>query len=207
MRFDEFINYIKKTGGVDTDGYYGKQCMDLINFYLVNVCGLQKGRTGADCAKNLLNNSYVMQNVVRIDNYLKFVPKKGDIAVGNLGQYGHTCICTGEGNINYFMSYDQNWRAQTLTLEKHNYLDMGKLVFLRPKNQENIEFSSNKYDIGSYEVTSVSGLNVRQQPNINSKKITSIGYKSKQGIDRVQGNWGHLMNNVGWICLDYCKKI
>ena len=79
-----------------------------------------------------------MNNVQRIDNYLEFVPQKGDIAVGDVGGYGHVCICLGEGNINYFKSLDQNWIPQTLTEQNHNYLDMGKLVFLRPNNQSNL---------------------------------------------------------------------
>ena len=74
MYFDEFINYVKSVGGVDTDGYYGKQCMDLYNFYCNNVLNLQD--VGADCAKNILNNPNIMNNVERIDNYPEFVPQK-----------------------------------------------------------------------------------------------------------------------------------
>lgn len=136
MKFNEFINDVKSKGGVDTDGYYGKQCMDLYNYYCNNVLGLQN--VGASCAKEILNNPNIMNNVERIDNYLEFVPQKGDIAVGDVGGYGHVCICLGEGDTTYFKSLDQNWKPQQLTEEKHNYLDMGKLVFLRPKNQKNI---------------------------------------------------------------------
>lgn len=136
MKFSEFINDVKSKGGVDTDGYYGKQCMDLYNYYCNNVLGLQN--VGASCAKEILNNRNIMDNVERIGNYPEFVPQKGDIAVGDIGGYGHVCICLGEGDKTYFKSLDQNWKPQQLTEEKHNYLDMGKLVFLRPKNQENI---------------------------------------------------------------------
>lgn len=150
MRFNEFIKKVKSTGGVDTDGYYGKQCMDLYNYYAVNVLGLEKGKTGASCAKNILNNSYIMSNMERIDNYLEFVPQKGDIAVWLGGEYGHIAICLGEGDINTFKSLDQNWKAQQLTEEVHNYTYMGPLVFLRPKNQENIKDNevSTKYQVG-----------------------------------------------------------
>lgn len=153
MKFNEFVNYIKSVGGVDTDGYYGKQCMDLYNYYCNNVLGLQN--VGADCAKNILNNKYVMENFERIDNYLEFVPKKGDVAVFTGGRYGHVAICLGEGDINTFKTLDQNWKPQQLTEEIHNYTYMAPLVFLRPKNQENIieeqpkqEVVNNKYKIG-----------------------------------------------------------
>ncbi len=205
MKFNEFINYVKNANGIDMDGYYGKQCMDLSNFYEVNVLGLEKGKTGASCAKELLNNAYLMSNVERINNYPAFVPKKGDIAVFTGGQYGHVAICLGEGDVNKFKTLDQNWKAQQLTEEWHNYATMGPIVFLRPKNQSNIE--NNKYEPGSYEVTAKEGLNVRAGAGTNYNKVTAIGCGSKQGVDRVQGNWGHLMNNVGWICLDYCKRI
>ena len=41
MKFSEWLDYIKRVGGVDTDGYYGKQCMDLYNSYCNNVLGLR----------------------------------------------------------------------------------------------------------------------------------------------------------------------
>lgn len=157
MKFNEFLNKVKSTGGVDTDGYYGKQCMDLYNFYCNNVLGLQN--VGASCAKEILNNPNIMNNVERIDNYLEFVPQKGDIAVGDIGGYGHVCICLGEGDINFFKSLDQNWKPQELTEENHNYLDMGNLVFLRPKNQSNIveekpKVQEYKYKVGQLVVYS-----------------------------------------------------
>ncbi|MEG1705093.1 MAG: CHAP domain-containing protein [Clostridia bacterium] len=136
MKFNEFINKIKDMGGVDTDGYYGKQCMDLYNYFCNNVLGLQN--VGADYAKNILNNPNIMNNVERINNYPEFVPQKGDIAVFTGGNYGHVAICLGEGDLKAFKTIDQNWVEQQLTEEWHNYTYLSPLVFLRPKNQENI---------------------------------------------------------------------
>lgn len=138
MRFNEWIQYVKSQGGVDTDGYYGKQCMDLYNSFMREVVGLD-GNTGADRAKNILNNNYVMENVERIDNYPEFVPEKGDIAVFTGGEFGHVAICLGIGNVNYFKSLDQNWNlGGELMTVNHNYFTFAPLVFLRPKNQTNI---------------------------------------------------------------------
>ena len=136
MKFNEFINDVKAKGGVDTDGYYGKQCMDLYNYYCNNVLELKN--VGASYAKGILNNPNIMNNVERIDNYLEFIPQKGDIAVFCGGQYGHVAICLGEGDINNFKTIDQNWKEQQLTEEWHSYTYMTPLVFLRPKNQKNI---------------------------------------------------------------------
>ena len=138
MRFNEWIQYIKTQGGVDTDGYYGQQCMDLYNSFMREVVGLD-GNTGADRAKNILNNNYVMENVERIDNYQEFVPEKGDIAVFTGGEWGHVAICLGIGNVNYFKSLDQNWNlGGELMTVNHNYFTFAPLVFLRPKNRANI---------------------------------------------------------------------
>ena len=138
MKFNEFVNKMKAQGGIDKDGAYGKQCMDLYNYYCIQVLGLQDGKTGASCAKQILNNSYVLQNVTRINNTPSFVPQKGDIAVWTGGTYGHVAICLGVGDVNTFRSLEQNWQAQKLTEENHNYTYLAPLVFLRPKNQKNI---------------------------------------------------------------------
>ena len=72
----------------------------------------------------------------RIPNTLDFVPRKGDIMVwtatpGNI--YGHIAVCDGEGNTNYFMSYDQNWNnVYRIVRVRHNYSYV--LGVLRPKN-------------------------------------------------------------------------
>lgn len=140
MLFDDFIVKMIAQGGVDKDRAYGKQCMDLYNQYVVDVGELENGKTGASCAKEILNNSYVMSNVIRIDNYLEFTPEKGDIAVFTGGKYGHVAICLGENDeIKTFRTIDQNWVFQQLTFEWHNYTYMSPIIFLRLKNRKNIE--------------------------------------------------------------------
>lgn len=170
MKFNEFLNKVKKMGGVDTDGYYGKQCMDLYNYYCNNVLGLQK--VGADYAKEILNNSNLMNNVKRIDNYLEFVPQKGDIAVWTGNQYGHVAICLGEGDINSFKTIDQNWKGtRQLSEEWHNYTYMAPIVFLRPKNQTNIQ-EENKIGTKLYLPASATSWNVyplNKQPVVGNE--------------------------------------
>lgn len=228
MTFDEFLNDVKRKNGVDVDGYYGKQCVDLHNYYCINVLGLAKGKTGADYAKNLINNSYLMQHMERIDNYPAFVPQKGDIAVWRGGKYGHVAIVRdNKSNVNVLRTIDQNWVSQKLTEENHNYTYMAPLVFLRPKNQANINppaapVTKNKYNV----IVTADVLNVRTGPGTNYKRKTfseltpnaqaqikaKCGYAANglvKGVEatvsETQGNWGKIPS--GWICLDYTRKV
>ena len=221
MKFDEFIEYVKKNNGVDTDGYYGKQCMDLWNFYAVNVLSLTKGLTGADIAKNILKNKYVMKNMLRINNTPHFVPQKGDVAVWCGGEYGHIAICLGVGDKIYFKSLDQNWITQKLTEEKHNYTYLAPLVFLRPLNRTNID-TKTTFDV---EVTA-DVLNVREgagiryrvkkyselTENARNQIVNKCGYYANGLVKGVIatvsesiGNWGRIPS--GWICLDYTRRV
>ena len=136
MKFNEFVEKVKAMGGVDTDGYYGKQCMDLYNYYCNNVLSIQD--VGADCARNILNNRNIMDNVEVIENYPEFLAQKGDIVVFRGFEYGHVAICTGEADLNGFKCIEQNW-SNTRQLEEiwHDYV-YGNPVFLRPKNKENL---------------------------------------------------------------------
>ena len=63
-----------------------------------------------------------------------------------------------------------------------------------------------KYSSGTYKVTA-SALRVRSGPGTNYKIKSRVYKNSIQKIDYTKGNWGHLTNNTGWICLDYCVKI
>ena len=62
------------------------------------------------------------------------------------------------------------------------------------------------YSSGNYKVTA-SALRVRTGPGTNYKIRTRVYRNSVQRINYTRGNWGHLSNGCGWICLDYCKKI
>ena len=222
MKFNEFVNKMIVQGGIDKDGRYGKQCVDLYNYYMVNVVGLEDGKTGADCAKNILNNAYVMANVERINNYLEFTPQKGDIAVWTGSQYGHVAICLGVNDgIETFKSLDQNWVPNILTEEWHNYTYMSPIVFLRPKNQSNI-IENTSFNVR----VTADVLNVRTGPGTNypikkydeltqnakEQVMSKAGYAANglvKGVEctvsEVQNNFGKIPS--GWISLDYCVRI
>ena len=178
MKFKEFIEKVKAMGGVDTDGYYGKQCMDLYNYYCNNVLGVQN--VGADCAKNILNNKNIMANVQVIENYPEFIVQKGDIVVfRGIEPYGHVGICLGPADLNGFKCIEQNW-SNTRQLEEvwHDYL-YGNPVFLRPKNQTNI--IDKTVEELAQEV--INGLWDNGAERVN--RLNQAGYNAKEVQDKV----------------------
>ncbi len=206
MKFNEFVEKVKALGGVDTDGYYGKQCMDLYNYYCNNVLEVQN--VGADSARKILRNANIMNNVEVIENYPEFIVQKGDIVVfRNLGQHGHVAICLGPADLKGYKCIEQNW-SNTIQLEEvwHDYL-YGNPVFLRPKNQKNIKDDELPYIV---QVT-VDALNVRTGPGTNypiaTHKHHCIRDHGKYTIVEVKDNWGKLKSGAGWICLEYTKRI
>ena len=128
--------------GIDYDGTYGVQCVDLAKHYIKNVLGITPKSIGnaIEYYNKRKTSEYLTKNFKWIDNTAEFIPKKGDLCVftsrsGN----GHISVATGEGTTSYFYSYDQNFpkaKHEPMTLIKHSYNSF--LGVLRPKNQANI---------------------------------------------------------------------
>jgi len=136
---------------IDDDGAYGAQCMDLYADYQRNY--LKVTVKGAPAAKDTWN-SYNTSAFTKIANTPSFVPKRGDVGVFNMGTYGHICICTGEGNTNYFVSLDQNWDSpwdgsKPSRYVSHNYNTF--LGVLRP-NQD-VNFDQDAYNAQQAAIT------------------------------------------------------
>ena len=142
MTLEQFIKkYLNK--GVDFDGRYNAQCVDLFRAYVDEVLGYPqpKGVKGACQLWQNFNNDPNLKNYYqKIPNTASFIPQKGDIAIWKCtigGGFGHVAICTGKGNTSWFESFDQNWKPQKATLEKHNYKNFYGV--LRPKKNSAIE--------------------------------------------------------------------
>ncbi len=128
ISFDDFIS--KWNGkGVDTDGYYGFQCMDLAHAYCQECIG--KDFPGQPTAKDVWN--------INIDGYDKIansptaVPSKGDIVIWGtgIGTSGHISVFIA-GDTNIFTSFDQNWPLGSYChIQNHNYT--GVLGWFHPK--------------------------------------------------------------------------
>lgn len=126
--------------GIDYDGTYGVQCVDLAKHYIKNVLGVTPQSIGnaIEYYNKRKTSEYLTKNFKWIDNTAEFIPKKGDLCVftsksGN----GHISVATGEGTTSYFYSYDQNFpkaKHEPMTKIKHSYNSF--LGVLRPKKKK-----------------------------------------------------------------------
>lgn len=126
--------------GIDYDGAYSVQCVDLAKYYLDKVFGIKPGAWGNAHAyyDNYHDHPELVKHFDRIPNSANFVPKKGDIVIWKKalnGLYGHIAIATGVGNTEWFESWDQNWtgRNDPTTKIRHSYRQFAGV--LRPKDQ------------------------------------------------------------------------
>lgn len=129
------VNYIKsKIGtGVDFDGSYGWQCMDLAVDYMYYVTD-EKVRMWGN-AKDAINNNFKGSAEIH-KNTPNFIPQAGDIAVITTGEYGHIQVVLS-ADLNQYTVVEQNWLgggasfSETATKRTHGYVD--GLYFIRPK--------------------------------------------------------------------------
>lgn len=137
---DEFVR--KWNGvGIDFDGSYGFQCMDLAEKYNHDIVGAP--RIGGNAIDAWQRYSPAFYTKVPNDYYntMQF-PVKGDLMVwGNgVGQYGHIDLVYSAGGTS-FMGFDQNWPMDVdangnglgvAHFQGHNYNSV--LGWLHPKN-------------------------------------------------------------------------
>ena len=139
MTFDKWVK--ENLGkGIDYDGTYGVQCVDLAKHYIKNVLGVTPQSIGnaIEYYNKRKTSEYLTKNFKWIDNTAEFIPKKGDLCVftsksGN----GHISVATGEGTTSYFYSYDQNFpkaKHEPMAKIKHSYTSF--LGVLRPKKKK-----------------------------------------------------------------------
>jgi len=116
MTYSEFVK--KYNGlGIDFDGYYGFQCMDLAHQYAVEVIG--KDIPSAPGAKDVWSKT--VTGYEKIPNTPTGVPQQGDIVIwgSDAGPYGHIAVFD-HGDVNGFVSFDQNWPVNSLShLQNH----------------------------------------------------------------------------------------
>lgn len=146
MTFDQFITTWNGRG-IDFDGYYGDQCMDLMHQYCVEVLGLSDSRIlAAPTAKDVwLTSVFGKEKFEAISNTPTGVPQKGDIILWGtgIGPAGHVAIFI-EGDANKFKSFDQNFpTGSKCHIQDHTYI--GVLGWLRYKGTTDITYKG--YDL------------------------------------------------------------
>ena len=142
LTFDAFVNkYINRA--VDYDGSNGAQCVDLAKAYLKEVHGIPQFSVGGSAMFYYIRFEQfapLKGKFKRVKNTPDFIPLKGDVAVWNATKgngHGHVAICTGEGNLDYFYTYDMNWNGKKMKKVKHDY--KGFYGVLRPIDRSMID--------------------------------------------------------------------
>lgn len=138
MTVDQFV--AQNDGkGLDFDGWYGNQCVDLILYYMRDVTGPAAFSGNAkDWYYNYggdLANKY--DRIANNPNDPNQIPQKGDIVIfgGNQpgsGGFGHIDIFLS-GNATSWVGFDQNWGGQFAHKVVHNYTYV--IGWLRAKTQ------------------------------------------------------------------------
>jgi hypothetical protein len=130
MTIQSFFN--KYDGkGVDFDGAFGNQCMDLYRQYCKDVLNVPQSPLVAGAVN--VWTTYLKQYFIQVPNTPTGIPKLGDILIWGkgVGPYGHIAICV-VADVNSFTSFDQNWPVGTLChFQQHNYNNL--LGWLSPR--------------------------------------------------------------------------
>lgn len=103
MALQDFIN-ANSGHALDYDGYYGAQCVDLVNFWART---LGSGPFSGPTALNLVAPAGWRW----VANSPSGVPPEGAVVKYNFAPAGHVSIARAGGNTNSFPSFDQNWNG------------------------------------------------------------------------------------------------
>ena len=216
LTYDEFEKkYLGKA--VDYDGVAGIQCVDLFDQYIKECYGI--AGVWCDGAKEFYNkfDSYpaLKKTFDRIPNTPELVVKKGDVVIWGNGTWGHVGIGTGEGNVDWFKSLEENTLGyhESTQIVKHDF--SGVLGVLRPKSEavKQSKTTVKKSAFTEYRVqVTVSALNIRSSAGLDAKIKGCIRDKGVYTImkeKKVGGQtWGKLKSGAGWICLtEFTKRI
>lgn len=206
ISLDDFIK--KYDGkGIDFDGAYGNQCMDLMHFYCVEVLGISDGKVlAAPTAAQVFSNFEGVKGFQMFDKVVNTpdgVPSKGDIMFWNttVGSAGHVAVFV-DGDANSFRSFDQNWPVGSKChIEKHTY--KGVAGWLRKKevpmaDQVTISatsFSSLVQKSTQWDTTADS-LGIDRNDQGGGKKVVTIVNDLKSNIANLNQSVGSITENL-----------
>ena len=115
VKVNDVVSYVNGLvgKGVDADGWYGTQCMDLTVDVMQRFFGWRPYGNAIALVDQPLPDGFQ-----RIRTTSSTQIKAGDVLVWGLGyyaQYGHTAIATEDGRADgTFVSVDQNWNNPSL---------------------------------------------------------------------------------------------
>lgn len=145
MKFSEWLSFVKKNGGIDYDGSYGRQCVDLVQHYAEKVLGVSGAFYGLNYAYEIYTKYSKLE---KINKNFKLIdaeapgeyPKKGDVIVWSKkknGYAGHTAVCLS-GDKDGFTVFEQNYDGKG-SIREHRYSYSLVNGWLRPNNQTNLK--------------------------------------------------------------------
>lgn len=181
----------QKGKGIDYDGYYGYQCMDLAAAYIMYVTD-NKYRTWGNAIDAIRNNFGNYAQIIK--NTPSFEPQAGDVVVwttGSFSKYGHIAIVLNGnpgGDLQTITVLEQNWLGggasftEFATVRTHDYT--GITHFIRP-NWKTSEATSTSSKKATSQSAAKKKSKEKKKTNItvSSKRInytmTKRGYKPK----------------------------
>lgn len=118
--------------GIDFDGSYGFQCVDLYRQFVKEVLNAEQSPP-VEGAKDLWT-TYLTGVFTKISNNPDNAPRAGDVVIwgDGIGPFGHVGICSEQGDKYSFTSFDQNYPLGSVChFQKHTYFSVSG--WLRPK--------------------------------------------------------------------------
>lgn len=175
----------QKGKGIDYDGYYGYQCMDLAAAYIMYVTD-NKYRTWGN-AIDAIRNSFGSYATI-IKNTPSFVPKAGDVVVwttGNFSTYGHIAIV---------LNGNPGGDLQTITVIEQNFLG-GGASFTEMATVRTHDYTGITHFIRPNFKTETKTTTVKKESATVSKPTTTS--KAKTDIKTSTKRIAYNMNNRG----------
>lgn len=141
MSLDQFFETYNGKG-IDWDGAYGFQCVDLYRQYVHDVLGYPQS-PGVRGAKDIWNN-YLKTYFDRIENTPNGIPKRGDIVIWNSnmgGGYGHIAVVLKADLYSLTVFEQDGTIGSTARENKYSYFSV--IGWLTPKIKQNAPLPGN----------------------------------------------------------------
>ena len=132
MTLQEFFGKYEGRG-IDYDGSYGFQCVDLYRQYVKEVLEAKQSPP-VPGAKDIWTN-YLTDVFTKVSNNPDNAPRSGDVVIWGEGicPFGHIAICSEPGDKYSFTSFDQNYPLGSVChFQKHTYFSV--IGWLRPRS-------------------------------------------------------------------------
>lgn len=178
MTIQEFFDKYNNKG-IDFDGFYGNQCMDLAEQYNNEIVKAPRLTGNASDVWDHFPNDYYDKIVNTPTN----TPQLGDIIIWNRnvgGGFGHIAICEN-ATLENFMSFDQNWpEGSNCHFQPHVYDNV--LGWLHPKS-----FTADEID--SLRKARDNNWNLYQSQVQKNTELTQQINKLQEGCDDLKNKY------------------